>query len=210
MPAQKPASWSYAEEFPTEPESIEQARTRGAELSARPVTAGVGAFLRTLAASLDAAHVVEIGTGAGASGLWLLEGMASDGVLTTIDVEGEQQRAARAAFQAAGVGSPRTRTIVGAALDVLPRLTSGAYDLVVVDADPLEYPEYAEQAARLVRRGGALVLDDMLWQDRVADPAARDRATTTLRDLGKALRSDERWWVSLLPVGDGVLLAVRR
>jgi predicted O-methyltransferase YrrM len=139
-----------------------------------------------------------------------MAGMPSDGVLTTIDVEAEHQRAAREAYAAAGIAPQRTRVITGRALDVLPRLTDGAYDMVVVDGDKAEYPQYVEQAVRLLRPGGVLAIDNMLWHDRVADPAARDEVTTVLRDLGKVLREDEALIGALLPVGDGVLAAVKR
>jgi len=210
MSAQKPASWAYAEEFVTEDEVIESARRRGEELGAVPVGNGAGVLLRLLAAATRARSVVEIGTGGGTSGLWLLQGMPDDGILTTIDVEAEHQAAAKRAYAEAGVAHQRTRVITGRALDVLPRMTDGAYDLVVVDADKREYPEYVEHAIRLLRSGGVLVLDNMLWHDKVADPAARDAETTVLRDLGKRLRDDERLVPALLPVGDGVLAAVKR
>ena len=86
MTSQKPASWAYAEEFVTENPVVEQARRRGEELGAPPVGNGAGVVLRLLAAAAKAKSVVEIGTGAGTSGLWLLQGMPSDGILTTIDV----------------------------------------------------------------------------------------------------------------------------
>jgi predicted O-methyltransferase YrrM len=210
MSSQKVASWSYAEEFLPEPELVEQARRRGEELGCAPVLPGVGATLRFIAAALSAAHVVEVGTGAGVSGLWLLQGMAPDGVLTSIDSEPEHQRAAKEAFAAAGIPGQRTRVIGGDAAQVLTRLTDGAYDLVFVDADKENYPLYAEQALRLLRPGGVLAMDNMLWHDRVADPARRDEITTTLRDLGKTLRDDERLVPALLPVGDGLFVAVRR
>jgi predicted O-methyltransferase YrrM len=136
--------------------------------------------------------------------------MPSDGILTTIDVEPEHQAAARRAFQEAGIPPQRTRVISGRALDVLPRMTDGAYDMVVVDGEKSEYPEYVEHAIRLLRSGGVLVLDNMLWHDKVADPASRDAQTTVLRDLGKTLRDDDRLMPALLPVGDGVLAAVKR
>jgi predicted O-methyltransferase YrrM len=85
-----------------------------------PVRPGTGAALRLLAAAVNAKAVVEVGTGAGVSGLWLLSGMPSDGILTTIDVEAEHQRAAKQAYAAAGVAPQRTRVITGRALDVLP------------------------------------------------------------------------------------------
>ncbi|MDE9365809.1 O-methyltransferase [Luteipulveratus sp. YIM 133132] len=210
MSTMKPGTWAYAEEFPLEPEVIETARRRGGELGCTPVSPGTGAALSMLAAAVAARAVVEIGTGAGTSGLWLLRGMPADGVLTTIDIEPEHQRAAKQAYAEAGIASQRTRTISGSALEVLPRLADGAYDLVLVDGDKPEYPQYVEQAVRLLRRGGVLAIDNMLWHDRVADPAVRDQTTVVLRDLGKQLRDDERLVVSLLPVGDGLLTAVKR
>ncbi|GAB2616620.1 O-methyltransferase [Pseudactinotalea suaedae] len=174
------------------------------------MSAGTGVTLRLLAAALHARAVAEIGTGTGVSGLWLLEGMAPDGVLTTIDVEVEHQRAAKEAFAAAGIKSTRTRTISGRALDVLPRLADGAYDLVYVDGDPAEASDYADQAVRMLRTGGALAVNDALWHDRVADPARRDEDTVAMRELGKRIREDERLLPALLPVGGGLLVAVKR
>ena len=113
-------------------------------------------------------------------------------------------------FQAAGIPPQRTRVISGDAAQVVSRLTDGAYDLVLVDADKESYPVYVEEAIRLLRQGGVLVLDNMLWHDKVADPAARDDVTTLLRDLGKALRDDDRLLPALLPVGDGLFVAVKR
>jgi predicted O-methyltransferase YrrM len=186
------------------------ARERAAQLGCTPVTPGVGAVLSVLAATVSARAVAEIGTGAGVSGLYLLRGMGPDAVLTTIDVEVEHQRAAREAFADEGVRPTRTRLIAGRALDVLPRLTDGGYDLVLVDADPESYPAYLEQAVRLLRPGGVLAIDDALWQDRVADPARRDEVTTIVREVGRAVRDDTRLLPALLPTGDGLLVAVRR
>jgi len=152
---------------------------------------------------------MEIGTGTGTSGLWLLAGMPEDGVLTTIDTSAENQRAAREAYAAAGIAHQRTRLITGPALEVLPRMSDGAYDMVLVDADKDSYPAYAQHALRLLRPGGLLALDNMLWHDQVADPAVRDGTTSTLRDLGKALRDDADLMTALLPVSDGLLVAVR-
>jgi predicted O-methyltransferase YrrM len=210
MAAPKVSSVAYAEDFITPHPVIERAQSRGEELGATPVGNGAGATLRLLAAAVAAQHVVEVGTGAGSSGLWLLQGMPRDGILTTIDSQPEHQRAAREAYAAAGIPPQRTRVIGGDAAAVLGRLTDGAYDMVVIDADKDAYPGYVEQGIRLLRTGGLLVLDNMLWHDRVADPAARDETTTLLRDLGKTLRDDDRLLPALLPVGDGVLVAVRR
>jgi predicted O-methyltransferase YrrM len=209
MSAQKPASWAYSEEFIAETDVIEKAAVRSEELGCTPLLPGAGAALRLLAAAVNAKSVVEIGTGAGVSGLWLMSGMPSDGILTTIDVQGEHQRAAKQAYAAAGIAPQRTRVITGRPLDVLPRLTDAAYDMVVIDGDKADYPAYVEQAIRLLRSGGVLALDNMLWHDKVADPAARDEPTTTLRNLGKELRDNESLIAALLPVGDGILAAVK-
>src|SRR5699024_2652860 len=93
--ADKALSWAYTEEFLTEPEAAAAARARAEEFGIDAVSVGVGATLRMLTAAADAKAVAEVGTGTGVSALWLLEGMAPDGVLTTIDVEVEHQRAAK-------------------------------------------------------------------------------------------------------------------
>ncbi len=186
------------------------ARKRAAELGCVPVLPGAGAALRLLAAAAAARAVVEIGTGTGVASLWLLRGMRPDGVLTTVDVEPEHQRVARETLAAAAVPTNRVRLISGRALDVLPRLTDAAYDLVFCSGDQTEYPSYLEQATRLLRPGGTVIFDNALAQDRVPDPAQRDEETATVRDLGRTLREDERFLTALLSSGDGLLCAVKR
>ncbi|WP_152195072.1 O-methyltransferase [Georgenia subflava] len=210
MTADKAQSWAYTEEFVAEDEHTRDARLRAEELGVAAVPAGTGAALRVLAAACQARAVAEVGTGTGVSGLWLLGGMAPDGVLTTIDVEPEHQRAARETFAAAGVRPARVRLIGGRALEVLPRLADGAYDLVHVDGDTAEAGDDVEQAVRLLRPGGVLAVGAALWHDRVADPARRDEATVAVRELGKRVRDDDRLVPALLPTGDGLLVAVRR
>ena len=128
------ASREYAEAYLTEDAVLQAARQRGTELGCVPIGPGGGAALRFLAAATNARAVVEVGTGAGVSGLWLLRGMRPDGVLTTVDKDPEHQRAAKQTFGEAGIPSGRARLIVGNALEVLPRLADGGYDLVFVDA----------------------------------------------------------------------------
>jgi predicted O-methyltransferase YrrM len=207
---QKPATWAYAESFIEEDDVLERARGRAAELGCTPVQPGSGAALRLLAAAGGARTVVEVGTGTGVSALWLLGGMPEDGVLTSIDIETEHQKAAREAFAEAGIAPNRTRLISGPALDVLPRLTDGAYDLVLLDADKIEYAEYLVQALRLLRKGGVVAIDNALWRDRVADPAQRDPVTTAIREVGKAVRDHDQLLPAMLPCGEGLLLAVKR
>jgi predicted O-methyltransferase YrrM len=136
--------------------------------------------------------------------------MAADGVLTTIDIEGENQRAAKEAFGEAGIAAARYRLINGSAGEVLPRLRDEAYDLVFVDADKSAYGAYYEQALRLLRSGGVVAFDNALWHDRVADPAQRDTDTSVIRDLGKRVRDDDRVVSVLLAAGDGLLVAAKR
>lgn len=208
--APTPASWVYAETFVPEDDVLARARQRSRELDCPAVAPGAGTALTVLTAALKARAVVEIGTGTGVSGLCLLRGMPTDGVLTTIDVEVENQRAAREAFAEARVRPNRTRMIPGHALDVLPRLTDAAYDLVLLAADSPDNDRYVEQAVRLLRPGGMLAVDNALYRDRVADPAQRDPMTTSIRELGKVVREHERLLPALLPTGGGLLLAVKR
>jgi predicted O-methyltransferase YrrM len=201
--------WDYVDGFVIEDEAIAAARAHGTEFGAAPVSAGVGATLRFLTAAVRAKAVVEVGTGSGVSGLYLLSGMAPDGILTSIDVEPEHQRAARKAFAAGGYPAGRTRLIMGRALDVLPRLTDGGYDLVFVDAAKAEYPRYLDQAVRLLRPGGVVAFDNVLSYGKVADPAQRDAETQALREVTAAVRQDERLAATLVPLGDGLLVAAK-
>ncbi|MBD8059731.1 O-methyltransferase [Cellulomonas sp. JH27-2] len=210
MSSDKASSWVYSEEFVQQDDVLARARERAGQLGCTPVPAGAGAALTVLAAAVGAKAAVEIGTGAGVSSLHLLRGMPADGVLTTIDIEVEHQRAAKEAFADEGLRATRTRTISGRALDVLPRLTDGAYDLVLVDADKENAAAYVEQAVRLLRSGGVLAVAGALWHDRVADPARRDETTTAVRELGRTVRDDDRLLSALLPSGDGLLVAVKR
>lgn len=206
----KTLSWAYCEAFVPEDDTLLRARERADQLGCTPVTPGTGAILTVLATTARARTVVEIGTGAGVASLYLLRGMPQDGVLTTIDIEPEHHKAAKEAFADEQVKSTRTRTITGRASDVLPRLTDAAYDLVLVDADTQQYPAYVEQAVRLLRSGGVLVVDNALWRDQVADPARRDETTTTIRETGRAVAANDSLVSAMLPTGDGVLVAVKR
>jgi predicted O-methyltransferase YrrM len=204
------ASVAYAESFQPENEIFAAARDRGRELGCAPIGPAGGAALRVLAVATGARSVVEVGTGAGVSGLYLLDGMAGDGQLVSIDIESEHQRAAREAFTEAGIAATRYRLINGSAADVLPRMREDAYDLVFVDADKSAYSVYYEQGVRMLRPGGVLVFDNALWHDRVADPSQRDNETLVLRELGKQVREDARLVSVLLAAGDGLLVAAKR
>lgn len=201
---------AYAEDYLAEDEPLHDARRRGEEVGATPIGPGGGSALRFLAAVINARTVVEVGSGCGVSGIWLLRGMRTDGVLTSVDVEPEHQRLAKQAYADAGFASSRTRLIAGRALDVLPRLTDGAYDLVFCDAVKQEYPDYLPEALRLLRPGGIVAFDNALWHDRVADPTQRDPETVAIRETGRLIREDDELVPVLLPVGDGLLCALKR
>ena len=163
-----------------------------------------------LAALSGARHVVELGTGAGVSTLWLLRGLRPDGVLTSIDAEPEHQRLAKQSLREAGVPSGRVRLIAGRALDVLPRLSDGGYDLVLCDASSAEAVDYLPAALRLLRTGGVVVFAGALAGGRIADPSARDPEALAARDLARAVRDEPRLVPAMLPVGAGLLVAVKQ
>lgn len=200
----------FTETYVAEDVVLQTARALAREFGLQAVSPGAGAALRLLAAAGSARAVVEIGTGTGVSGVWLLRGMRDDGVLTTIDVENEHQRIARRIFLEAGFAASRTRIITGRALDVLPRLADGMYDMVFVDADAAEYGACVDEARRLLRPGGVLAVSGALAGGRIGDPAARDVNTVTVREMVKAVRESDEWVPALLPTGDGLLVAVRR
>ncbi len=203
-------SLQFAEAYANEDVVLQTARGLALELGLDSVTPGTGSVLRLLAAAGSAKAVVEIGTGAGVSGVWLLRGMRTDGVLTTIDVENEHQRIARRIFVEAGFAPSRTRIITGRALDVLPRLADGVYDLVFVDADPTEFGACADAALRLLRPGGVLAVNGAMAGGRITDPSARDVDTLTIREMMRAVRDAEEWIPAVIPSGAGLLTAVKR
>jgi predicted O-methyltransferase YrrM len=163
-----------------------------------------------LAATLNARAVVELGTGVGVSGTWLLRGMRNDGVLTTIDTRPEHQQVARETFVAAGYAASRARLIPGRGVDVMTRLADGGYDMVFGDFERRGYVECLDEAIRLLRPHGLLALNDAMPRDRLADPTFRDPETLALRALHRAIREDKRLLPALLPVGEGLLCAVKR
>jgi predicted O-methyltransferase YrrM len=198
----------HVEGFIAEDDVLRDARAAAARFGCVPVAAGAGAGLRFLAAANSARAVVEIGTGTGVSGLWLLGGMTADGVLTSIDVDPERQRSARATFMAAGHGPSRLRLINGMGLDVLPRLTDGGYDLVFVDAAPVDHPRYLDEAVRLLRVGGIVVLHDAL-APHVVDPGSSVPEAYAQREAARQMREDDRLVSVLLPLGAGLLAAAK-
>lgn len=199
----------YAEDFRPDTEAALEGRSEADALGQTPLSRGTASLLTVLAKSIQAKAVVEIGTAAGVSGLALFAGMHDQGIITSVDTDHDNQAAARRLFQTEGIPSRRFRLIAGAALDVLPKLSDGAYDLVFVNGDKLEYGEYAEQALRLLRHGGLMVINNGLWSDKVADVANEEDETIVIREALENLRENEDLSCTLLPVGDGVLVAVK-
>lgn len=200
---------AHAEGSISEDPVLSATRDRAMEIGAGPVTPAVGALLSLLARLSGGKAVVEIGTGAGVSGLWLLSGMSDDGVLTTIDVEPEHQRMAKKAFSQAGIGPSRTRLINSRAQDVLTRLSDGSYDLVFIDADPGDQPDFVAEGVRLLRSGGVIVVHRAALGGRAGDPEACDAEVTAVREAARLIAEDERLTPALVPLGDGLLAAVR-
>jgi predicted O-methyltransferase YrrM len=198
---------AWIEDWQPEDPPLLAARQRALEVGVGAVDPATGAVLRLLAASTRAKHVVELGTGAGVSALWLLGGMLPDGVLTSVDSEPEHQRLAKQSINEAGVPSGRARLITGRALDVMPRLSDAGYDLVFCDANRAENLDYLDGAVRLLRPGGCVVFAGALGGGKVADTSARDADSVALRELARAVRDDTRLVAALLPVGAGLLVA---
>lgn len=201
---------SYAEGFIAEDANKLAARARGVEIGTRDVTQGAGAYLSFLAQLLKAQSVVEVGTGSGVGSLWLLDGMLKSGTLTSIDDEMEHSSIAKLAFTDAEIVPSRFRLITNPVMDVMVKLTDRAYDLVIYRHNPEDLTYAISEAQRILRSGGVFVIDNFFGGGKVSDPAQRDPKTVALREAGKALKADsEIWSTSLIPVGDGLLLATK-
>lgn len=161
-----------------------------------------GTVLRFLATALRAKAVVEVGTGTGVNARWLLRGMRPDGVLTSIDLDPDVQRRARAELGEAGVAASRLRLITGIAAQVLPRLTEGGYDLVLVAEPPQRHPDYLPVVVRLLRPGGVVVFAGVRAEHALlpGHPA---------RELTRAITADDALVPVVLPLGGGLLAVAR-
>lgn len=191
-----------------EPADAATARQHSLERAVDAVSPAVGAQLAVLAAATRAESIIEIGTGLGVSGLWMLHG-APEATLTSIDIEAEHHEAARAVFTEAGHSAARVRLIGGRALDVLPRMNDRSYDLVLIDADPENLLAYAEHGLRLVRPRGVVAVPHALWHGKVADPAQRDDTVADFRALLTATAESANV-TALSTSGDGLLQIVAR
>ena len=202
-------TWAFAEDFVAPSDALRQARDEAYVAGHVPISTGVASLLTVLAATTRAKAVAEVGTLMGASALAFFDGMGPEGILTSIDSDAENQLAARRFLTAAGYPSSRFRLIAGTPLEVLPKLRDGAYDMVFINGDKLEYVEYVAGALRLLRHGGLLLVHDVLWNNTVADPASEGDETIIIREALEAVSQSESYTLSLLPVGNGLLVAVK-
>lgn len=167
-----------------------------------------GAFMGLLAQLMDALRILEIGTFTGYSSLALA--LASDASITTVDVSEEWTNVARRFWKKAGVDHRLTLRLDGghsAIADLLAGGAAGTYDMCFLDADKSSYDAYYEGCLKLLRRGGLMMIDNVLWGGDVADLTKTDADTTALRTLNAKVKSDARVQFSMIPIADGLTLA---
>ncbi|HYZ84015.1 MAG TPA: class I SAM-dependent methyltransferase [Bryobacteraceae bacterium] len=171
-----------------------------------------GQFMRLLIQAIGARKALEIGVFTGYSSLSVALALPPNGKLIACDVNDSWTSIARRYWAEAGVGD-KVELLIGPALNSLDKLLAGGhegtFDFAFIDADKSNYAHYYERALRLVRRGGVIALDNMLWHGAVIDPSKQDDDTVAIRSLNLAIRDDSRVNASLLPIGDGLLLAVK-
>ena len=202
-------NWVYAEGFAHESAPIQHARNLSTEYGVTCVSPAVGAQMAALSAVMRASTILEIGTGLGVSGLWLLHG-SPEASITSIDIEFEYHEHAKEVFASAGIVHTKARLITGSSSEVLPRMNENSYDIVLIDSDPRQLMENVEHALRLVRIGGVILVPHALWEGQVPDPTKRDATTTTFRSLLALMSDSEAVLTALSPAGDGLLQIVRR
>ena len=188
----------------------ETSRLPGAGMQIAPEQ---GQFMALLIELTGARRVLEVGCFTGYSALAMALALPPDGRLITLEANAEPIDIGRRAWDAAGVAE-RIEVRLGLALESLDALleegTADTFDLAFIDADKKSYDAYYERALRLVRPGGLILLDNVLWGGAVADPADHERQTVALRQLNEKLHRDQRISLSLLPLGDGLTLALKR
>jgi predicted O-methyltransferase YrrM len=200
---------AYSNSFLPETEIIQRARQRGNEIGTYDTTPAVGSLLRYLTHLIGATSIVEIGTGAGVSGLWIFQAMTQKGLLTSIDDEVENAKLAKQAFDEASISASRYRLITGNSREIVGKLADSLYDIFILrrNADLLES---VENGYRSLRPGGILVIDRALLSGKVADPTQRDPESIGYREVIKVIKeSQDHWLPMLLPVGDGVMVATK-
>ena len=167
-----------------------------------------GRVLSMLSKMIQPKRILEIGTYTGYSALCLAEGLSSDGKLVTIDVNEELVNRVKGYFNASEYAK-QIEYILSPALEVLPTLKE-EWDLVFIDADKQNYIAYYELVLPLVKPGGYIILDNVLWSGKVADPEKNDKDTVLLRELNTIIHADDRVEEVLLPIRDGLMIARKK
>ena len=177
------------------------------------ISAEQGQFMRLLVELIGARRAVEVGTFTGYSALCVAEAMGPEGRLVACDISPDYTAVARRYWARAGL-TERIDLRLGPAAATLDQLlaegAAGTIDFVFIDANKPDYDGYFERALRLLRPGGLIAIDNVLWGGAVADPAVDDEDTSAIRALNRKLATDERVSVSLVPIGDGLTLARKR
>lgn len=198
-----------------EPDVLVRLRAETARLPAAgmQVSPEQGQFMALLVRLLGARRCLEVGTFTGYSALACALALPPDGRLVTLDISAEWTAVARRHWLDAGVADRIDLRLGPAAGSLAALLAEGAadsFDFAFIDADKTGYDGYYELALQLVRPGGLIAFDNVLWSGRVADPNAQDADTIALRALNRKLHADPRVDLSMLPIGDGLTLARRR
>lgn len=171
-----------------------------------------GAFMALLAKLIGAKRYLEVGTFTGYSALSVALALPADGQVVCLDISKEFTDQARGYWKEAGMES-KIDLRLGPALDSIDKiLTAGdaPFDFVFIDADKPNYDAYYERALRLVRKGGLIALDNMLWSGAVADPSDNDESTVAIRKLNERIQADSRVDMALATIADGIMLACKR
>ena len=172
-----------------------------------------GQFLQLLVQLIQATKTLEVGVFTGYSSLWVATGLAEDGRIVACDVSEEFTSIARRYWKEAGVDH-KIDLQLRPALETLDELLANGnaetFDFAFIDADKTNYDNYYERSLKLVRRRGLIAIDNTIWSGRVADPQVTDADTLAIRKLNEKLLSDERVALSMLTVGDGLTLAMKR
>jgi caffeoyl-CoA O-methyltransferase len=209
LPGRREADWIDELATPLLPaqEAIESAAVEG-DQRVPIVDRDSGRVLAALAAGRR--RIVEVGTAFGYSTLWLALGQPADGTVVTIDPDRARTDRARGWWREAGIADERITVVTARALEAFaagePAL-AGPFDLAFIDALKPEYPAYLEALVPRLAPGALVVADNVLWSGRVADPAAGDESTVALRAFDEAVLRDPRFVATILPVGDGLLVA---
>ena len=198
-----------------EPETARRLREETQQLKNAQMQIGPdqGQFMQLLVQLLRARKTLEVGVFTGYSALWVAMGLPDDGRMIACDISEEYTAVAKRYWKQAGVDQ-KIDLRLGPALDTLDGLVktgeAGTFDFAFIDADKTNYENYYERALKLLRGGGLIAIDNTIWSGRVADPKEQDTDTVAIRRLNEKLFRDERITLSMLTVGDGLTLAMKR